>query len=65
MIGMDIATLLKAHRANPNITLPEFLALAQKQGFTVEGLSSDEATRALHAEFASTQGLLKGAGEIE
>lgn len=26
MIGMDIATLLKAHRANPTISIPEFLA---------------------------------------
>ncbi len=44
---------------------PEFLALAKKQGFTVEGLPSDEAERAFHAEFASTQALLRGAGEIK
>lgn len=25
LVGLDIASLLKAHRANPNITIPEFL----------------------------------------
>ena len=26
LVGMDIAALFKAHRANPNLTIPEFLA---------------------------------------
>lgn len=44
---------------------PEFLSLAEKQGFSVQGMSSEEASRAFREAFARTRELLKKAGEID
>lgn len=35
LTGLDIAALLKAHRANPNITIPEFLAATTEVHYKV------------------------------
>lgn len=35
LVGMDIAALLKAHRENPNITIPEFLASSTEVHYRV------------------------------
>ena len=54
-----------AEAASNAVGDPEFLALAAKQGFSVQGSSSQEAERVFREEFASTEALLKAAGEID
>jgi tripartite-type tricarboxylate transporter receptor subunit TctC len=44
---------------------PEFLALAEKQGFSVQRLSAEESGRMFQEEFERTEALLKAAGEID
>ena len=44
---------------------PEFLALAEKQGFSVRQLSAQEAEQAFTEDYNRTQALLKAAGEID
>ena len=44
---------------------PEFLVLADKQGFSVRQLSAQEAEQAFTEDYDKTQALLKAAGEID
>ncbi len=44
---------------------PQFLALAEKQGFSVRRLSAQEAEQAFTEDYDRTQALLKAAGEID
>lgn len=54
-----------AKAASQAVEDPEFLALAAKQGFSVQAASHQEAEEVFREEFASTESLLKAAGEID
>jgi len=44
---------------------PEFLALAERQGFSVRRLSAQDAEQAFARDYRTTEALLKAAGEID
>jgi putative tricarboxylic transport membrane protein len=60
----DIKKILE-DAARKAVEDPAFLALAEKQGFSVQPLSAEAAEKAFTEDFRKTQALLKAAGEID